>query len=298
MRLDTDTGAVVPWVAVGVPPCAVEDHQEFTSGFLRAGELWGGTRSSVVRLDLASRRLVQQWSHPLLYDVHSVLPGSEGTLWVTATGHDSVLRFSETGALLEHHWLRDESFNEAYSGISDFRTVRFDHFKPHHFHVNRAFELDGVPWVTLFEARRAQRLDGSARIELPEGPPHDGIVREGALWFTTVEGTVVALDPLTKRRLLTLHLSDLDSTPGLAGWCRGIEVVGRRVFVGMTALRSTTHREVLRRVLRGAAGIKRPSRVVEIDLDGPKIVGSWPIFGEEGGGTIFGIFAAERGDRL
>ncbi|MBN2797923.1 MAG: hypothetical protein JXX28_02135 [Deltaproteobacteria bacterium] len=292
LALDPLSGAVNTVLALGSGPrCAGGDHQELTAGFVRDGALWVGTRSEVLCVGLADGSVRTRWGHPLLYDVHSVAPGAQGELLISATGHDSVLRMSEGGELLEHHWLRRGRFWDAYPGINkDFSGIPFDRFKPHAHHPNRAFLHQGSPWVTLFEQRRCEALGGDRVIELPEGPPHDGLLREGLLWFTTVTGVVVAVDPVSLERRLTLDLAALDRTPGLQGWCRGIEVVGSRLFVGMTALRSTTHREVLRRVLRGAAGRKRPSRVVEIDLDQRRVVREWPVFGAAGGGTIFGLY--------
>jgi len=194
------------------------------------------------------------------------------------------------GELVRHHWLRDGDFARAYPGVDDFRAVPFDRFKPHTHHPNHAFYLDGELWVTVFEERVCRCLTTPGRIELPEGPPHDGLLREGLLWFTTVTGWVIGVDPRDRDRRVELDLNRICDSAELLGWCRGVEVVGSRLFVGMTMLRSTAHREVLRRVLRGRAGVKRPTRVLEIDLDRERLVREVPV-GNRAGGTIYALTA-------
>jgi hypothetical protein len=91
-------------------------------------------------------------------------------------------------------------------------------------------------------------------------------------------------------RHVHLDLSAMESTKKLRGWCRGIEKVGHRLFVGMTMLRASRHREALRHLFRGEAGRKLPTRVLEIDLETETIVDSYPV-GNEAGGTLYGIHA-------
>lgn len=290
--VDADDGRVVRELAPEpAPPHRPGEHHELTGSTLDGDRLWQATRTEVLRVDLARWRIEARWSHPLLYDVHSVVPGPDGRLAVTASGHESVLEMSPAGELLRHRWLRRGSFERAYPGVSDFRAVPFDRFKPHSHHPNRAFWLGDRLWVTLFEQRECRCLDGPGAVPLPEGPPHDGLLREGLLWFTTVNGHVVAVDPDTLERRVHVDLAVLCG-PGLPGWCRGLDVVGSRLWVGMTTLRSTTHREVLRRVLRGRDGVKRPTRVLEVDLDGPRVVREVPV-GNRAGGTIYAVHALD-----
>jgi hypothetical protein len=123
---------------------------------------------------------------------------------------------------------------------------------------------------------------------LPEGVPHDGKLRDGLLWFTQVHGRVVAVDPSHGRRVWDLAIDE--GGRGLPGWCRGVEKVGDRLFVGFTMLRSTRHRDVARWLLRGADGRKRPTRIVEFDLARRRVVREL-LVGNEAGGTIYGIQA-------
>jgi hypothetical protein len=56
----------------------------------------------------------------------------------------------------------------------------------------------------------------------------------------------------------------------------------------MTMLRRTVHREVARVLLRGEAGMKLPTRVLEIDLRSRSVVRVLTL-GNRAGGTIYGL---------
>lgn len=279
--LDTDTGVVedLP-VPHGVPH---PGDAELTGAHRVGDTLWQCTRAEVFELEWPSCRLRRRHTHPLLHDVHHAIPTPEG-LAVAATGHDSVVVLGADGALVAHHWLREGVFAEVFGHVEDFRTVPFEATKPHTFHPNHLRWDDGL-WVTCLHTHEARHLPSGRRIQLP-GPPHDGTALDGELWFTTIDGQVVAVDPATLQRTRTLD--PVGDTPGLPGWCRGVAKAGHRLFVGMTALRRSAHRELLRRAIRGRQGTKRPTRVVELDLRDNRIVAEYPV-GNHAGGTLYGI---------
>lgn len=269
-----------------------EDRECMGSWLEREHTLWQCTRSEVLVVDLEQWEVVRHFSHPLFYDLHSIQPTPAGTLLLTSAGNELVLEMSRQGELLGRTWLRQGDFEAAYPGVTDFRLQPFARFKPHSHHPNHASVQGGRRWVTLFEQREARCLDGPGRVDLSEGPPHDGLVREGLWWFTTVSGHVIAVHPDTLERKVHLDLNALSDTPHMLGWCRGLDVRGSRLVVGMTMLRSTTHREVLRRVLKGARGVKLPTRVLEIDLDTQRIVREIEV-GNRAGGTIYAVHMLE-----
>ncbi|MCB9685011.1 MAG: hypothetical protein H6738_07690 [Alphaproteobacteria bacterium] len=263
-------------------------HQEATcAAFDDDGRVLQPAHTELWFVDPVRLAIERRVSHPLFHGLHSATPDGEGVL-LTCAGTESVLRVDRRGELLEHHWLRDGRYEDAYPGITDFRLVDHDALKPHSHHPNHAVRHEGELWATCFETQACHGLVGGGRIELPEAIPHDGRPRGGLLWFTQVTGRVVAVDPRTGERALELDLRELRGTRHMLGWCRGIEVVGSRLFVGMTVLRATRHREVLRQLLLGEAGTKLPTRLVEIDLDGPRLVQEIPL-GNEAGGTIYGV---------
>ncbi len=270
---------------------AGEDH-ELTGGRIVDGLLWQVTRNELLWIDPRRMAVLERFSHRLFYDLHDVCPLPGGGFAVSCAGHESVLRFGSDRQLEHHHWLRDPAggsvgFEAAYGSVRDWRVVPTSRTKPHSHHPNGLFLRGGQLWVTLFEQREARSLDGPGTIGLSEGPAHDGRLREGLLWFTTVTGHVVAVDPESLERRVHLDLHEITGSPRMLGWCRGIEVVGDRVFVGMTMLRRGRHRELLRRWVRGVRGEKLPTRIVELNWRERRLTAEMVLAPE--GGTIYAI---------
>lgn len=291
-ELDPDRGVILRELAVEVDPAHTPGpsaHQELTAAAWDGDLVVQPAHTELLWVDPARLALVRRTSHPLFHGVHSAAPGRDGVV-VTCAGTESVLELDRDGVLARHHWLRSGAFADAYPGIDDFRVVDHDALKPHSHHPNHAELVGDELWTTCFETREAVALGTGRRVALSEAIPHDGRLRAGWLWFTQVTGRVVAVDPVTLERRLELDLRLLTGTRRMLGWCRGIELVGSRLFVGMTMLRATRHREVLREVLLGEAGEKLPTRVVEIDLDRPRIVREIEV-GNAAGGTIYSILA-------
>ncbi len=263
--------------------------QEFTSASLLIQDvILQPTHTEVLWICPVDWVVIHRLTHPLLHNVHSASPVPGGGLLVTCAGSESVLEFDDDDQLIAHHWLREGSFKGAYSGFEDLRRVHHDHFKPHSHHPNHAARVGASTWVTCFETQRAVCIEDGREIVFPEGIPHDGRLIDGLMWFTVVTGHVIAVDPITLERRVDLDLNAMVATERMLGWCRGLDVVGNRLFVGMTVLRATRHREVLRWLAHGQSGQKLPTRILEIDLTSRRIVREVEV-GNAAGGTIYSI---------
>lgn len=208
------------------------------------------TQTEVLLCDFPSFAIRRVISLPCFNDLHHVLPGPDGTLFVAVTGLDAVAEVSTDGELLQLTSVLGGSPWERFSPDIDYRKVPTT--KPHHSHPNHLFFLDGRPWVTRFEQRDAVPVDGAANghSSFPvsiEGI-HDGHVRGDRLWFTTVNGCVVTFDLRTGEKSI-LDLNEIrsqedDDRP--LGWCRGLlPLDDRRAWVGFTRLRYTRLRKNL-----------------------------------------------------
>lgn len=293
-EVDADRGHVSR-----VRPIEVEHHgpahidQELTAAAPGPdGCLWQAAHTAVLRIDPQTLDVVGTWSHPRFHNVHSVTPWPDGQGFaVTATSTDRVLEFDLGGQLVQR-WPLDPG-RRVPEG--DLRGLDHGVFKPHRVHPNHATYVGDRLWVTRFATRDCRPVDGTdldERMALPEAMPHDGRLRQGWLWFTQVTGRVVAVDPATGDRKVDLDLRTITGEARMLGWCRGLEVVGDRLFVGFTMLRRPRHREVLRLLWRGLRGQKLPTRVVEIDWRGGRVVQQIET-GNRAGGTIYAITAAD-----
>lgn len=302
IEVDADTGAVLRALDHRSPVDVMSGpdvDQEMTCAAWRGDILLQPTLTEILEVSVSRWSVLRSFGHPRMHSVHNVAVRPGGGLVVSCAGTDSVLELDDDGALLAHHWLRRREgaspsgdFEAAYPGVIDFRRAHLDRFRPHSHHPNHAFFVGDELWVTCFETRECRSLSRpERRVRFPEGIPHDGRLIDGLMWFTLVQGHVIAVDPETLERRLHLDLGALDGRPQMPGWCRGVEVVGSRLFVGMSMLRRTRHREVLRLLVRGIRGAKLPTRIVEIDLERPRIVREIEV-GNAAGGTIYGILAA------
>lgn len=290
VEVDADRGEVTREVLIPMDPAhtaGTGSHQELTAASLApSGLLLQASHTEILWIHPRTLEVERRVSDRSFHAVHSATPRSGGGAWLTSASTDSVLAIDASGRLIERCALGGPLPDPSL----DLRTLDHDALKPHAIHPNHALQLDDALWVTCFETRECRCLRTDRRIALPEAMPHDGRHRGGLLWFTQVTGRVVAVDPITLRRVIALDLAALTGEQRMLGWCRGIEVVGSRLFVGFTMLRRTRHREVLRLLLRGIRGEKLPTRVVEIDLDGPQVVQQIEV-GNAAGGTIYGITA-------
>src|SRR5690606_6474600 len=82
-EVDADAGELVRelgWESPTGHVASEAEHRELTGAWREGEVLWCTTRSEVLRVCLRSWRVLGSWSHPLLYDVHSVQPAPEGDL--------------------------------------------------------------------------------------------------------------------------------------------------------------------------------------------------------------------------
>lgn len=284
--LDPSTGHVDDALWLPVDPHhhpGPAEHAECTGAHLDTdGTLWQATRTEVLRLALPSLDVLERISHPWFHDVHDVLPDDAGGLWVASTGIDAVLHVDRARTV--DRVVRLGALHP--TDEPDWRRIPFDRTKPRAAHPNHLEPGPEGPWITSLETRDARDLDGTVRVHVPEGPLHDGRLLQGLRWFTTVDGLIVACDPLTGARRRTLDLRRLAPHLG-PGWCRAVEQVERHLFVGWTTLRAGRHREALAAWWRGK---KRPTRLLRIDLDTERLVAEHEV-GNAAGGTLYTITA-------
>lgn len=282
-RLDErGVGPVSPLVGAPAPV----DGDQASCPHFDGTWLWQPTRTAVHRVDPDTLSGEQVLTHPLFHDVHSIAPGRQGW-YVTCTGHETVVDIGLDGRIYERF-----SLGPSIDPDRDYRYEPHDARKPHAVHPNRAFLLDDAGWVTCLSEGVCRGLGHDGRWDLGPGMPHDGILRQGLVWFTTTAGRVIAVDPARGERVVELDVATLESARGAFGWCRGIEVIDDRLWVGITVLRSAAWREAARGVLRGARGRREPTRVLEIDWRRSRITGRWEV-GRGGEGVIYGVSAVQ-----
>jgi hypothetical protein len=155
--------------------------------------------------------------------------------------------------------------------------------------------MDGKLWVTRFHQRDAVCLDDHGmRIEIGIEKPHDGLVHENRLYFTTVDGRIVIVDRDTLRLDQIVDLMQIHGGNALLGWCRGLLAIGEnKLWVGFTRVRKTMFLENVawvKGILRDGV-IAKPTHIALYDIQVKHCLQEFNLE-EHGMNAIFGIFPA------
>jgi hypothetical protein len=209
-------------------------------------KLYTCTSTEVMIYDLPSFHLSTYISLPIFNDLHHVYSTPQGTLLVAVTGLDIVVEVSLEGKLLREWDVLGADTWSIYSRDIDYRKVPTT--KPHRAHVNHVFQLGDEIWATRFHQRDAISLeDPTRRIDIAIQRPHEGFIFNDFLYFTTVDGHIVVVNP---RNLQIERVHDLSKMSGPSseplGFCRGLHLLDERfAWVGFTRIRPTKFRENL-----------------------------------------------------
>jgi hypothetical protein len=270
IRLDTETEKSEIVVDYKTPEHARADADSsslFTSGTLCGGELMVCTYTEVLVYKVPEFQLVTYISLPCFNALHHVCQTHEGNLLVANTGLDMVTEISPAGKVLREWSVLGESPWQRFSKDIDYRKIAST--KPHRSHANFVFQIGADVWVTRFLQKDAICLTApDRRIEIGVERPHDGVMYEGKLYFTTVDGHLLVVDPDTLRKTEVIDLKAARGNgriPG--GWCRGIMPVDkRRVWVGFTRIRKTIFMENLMWMKHGLHETEAPTHIALYDV--------------------------------
>jgi hypothetical protein len=235
-------------------------------------------------------------SHPYFNDLHHVTVNRNDELVVVNTGLDMAMVMSREGELLASYTVCGEPLWARFSKDIDYRKVLST--KPHKSHPNFAFFLDGELWVTRLEQKDAVSLTKPEEsIEIKISYPHDGVVRGGNIYFTTVDGHVLVFDAKSRTLRSAVDLNPITRRDKALGWCRGLEVLGPdQVVVGFTKLRRTKFHERLvwvKEQFRGEQLLSEATRIAAYDLKRKELLWEVELEIEENGvNTIFAIHKA------
>ncbi len=249
----------------------------FTAASLVNDRLYLCTQTEVLVFRVPEFKRLVYLSLPCFNALHHVTPSASGTLLIADTGLDAGIEVTETGEVLRE-W--DLSAGGAlwgrFSRSIDYRMVPTT--QPHLVHPNYVFRARDEVWVTRLEQQDALRIvPGEARLPIGIERPHDGIMFDGRVYFTIVDGHIVRADHARCAVERVYDLQEVFRTPYPLGWCRGLRVLSpERLIVGFTRLRPTRIKENVRWARRrlkaalwmGAEGEWGvfPTRVACVDL--------------------------------
>jgi len=198
-------------------------------------------------------------SLPSFNDVHHVRPSPDGNLLVAISGLDLVQEVTLSGEVVREWNVLGEDPWARFSKDTDYRKVRTT--KPHHAHPNHVFTLGDEVWATRFEQKDAVSLTRPGRrIALDRERVHDGLVHDGRVWFTAVNGWILIADPASLQVTEAIDLGTFHEEGTLLGWTRGLLPDAGGVWVGFSRIRPTKFRENVAWVARGFRNVV-PTRI-------------------------------------
>lgn len=249
-----------------VPPSDVYSPENsavtFQAGYLKDDVLYVCTQTEVLLYRLPNFEQIGYLSLPFFNDLHHVRPTPSGTLLIANAGLELVLEMTLEGKIL-NAWnvLGEEPWQ--LSSATDFRKVST---KPHHSHPNYLFYIDSEPWATRFHQGDAICLTHPDRcIQVSQERIHDGVVCDGKVYFTSVNGWIYIADTSTLKVEQSINLQDMHPDGTLLGWCRSVFVDGDKLWVGFSRIRPTKWRENVTWVARGFKHV-HPTHIACYDL--------------------------------
>ncbi len=236
----------------------------FKAGIIEDDRLYVCTQTEVMIYLLPQFELLNYISLPCFNDVHHVRPLPDGNLLVANTGLDMVVLITNDGCVLrEWNVIGDDPWAR-FSKEIDYR--KGIDTKPLAAHPNYVFCVEDDIWATRFHLKDAVCLtQPGRRIAIDVGLPHDGIVHDDLIYFTTVNAYVVIANPRTLKIEDVINLNSIHGPEIQLGWCRSLYIEDGNTWVGFSRLRSTRFRENVKWVIQGCKKVL-PSRIARYDL--------------------------------
>jgi hypothetical protein len=134
-------------------------------------------------------------------------------------------------------------------------------------HPNYAIEIGDDIWVSRPFQEDLQCVTNPDRRVPFRGQGHDGMQKDGKIYFTTVNGTVHIVDQDTMRLEDVVDLNQIDDRKYALGWTRGIlPLEDDLCWVGFSRLRPTRLQDNLSWVRHGFSQFYLPTRIALYDL--------------------------------
>lgn len=271
LRIDLSNGEWEECVSYVSPSdvCPAEDAAiTFQAGTVKENVLYLCTQTEVIIYSLPAFEQIGYLTLPLFNDLHHVHPTPSGRLLIANAGLEMVLEVTLEGEIFNAWNVLGEEPWQLSSGI-DYRKLST---KPHRSHPNYLFYVDQDAWVTRFHQGDTICLSNpDKRIEISKKRIHDGVVYDGRVYFTSVDGWVYIANPSTLRVEKTIDLNGIHSDGTLLGWCRSLLVDGDKLWVGFSRIRPTKWRENISWAVRGFKE-SRPTHISCYDLAKNKCV--------------------------
>ncbi len=284
LRLDTETGVFEELLSFTDGKENYPDEYpnlEFTVGAVEDDKLWLPTDTEVRLYNYPDLELLKIISFPFFHNIHHVA-AFDDHIAVVSTGLDLIVLLSRD-TLEPVEFINTEGKDpwHRFSKNTDYRKIHST--RPHDSHPNFIFKLDGDYWVTRCTQEDIVCLrDITKRVDISRKKTisiHDGLIVDGKIYFTEVDGTIVIVDAKTLSIVETIDLAQLDGKKSLKGWCRGILYEDDIFYVAFSRLRKTKNKKKLDWIRKAANKNMGSSDalIVAYDLIKKRKLGEWKL---------------------
>jgi len=296
VRVDTETGKGGICLEYETPLEARASENSsvlFKTASLQDNKLYLCTTTEVMVYEVPSFKQLAYISLPCFNDLHHVCPAPNGNLMVAVTGLDMVVEITLEGKVVrEWSALGDDPW-QRFSREVDYRKVATN--KPYRAHPNYVFWIGDEPWAGRSNLKDAVSLSNpERRINIGINHVHDGVAFNGLIYFTTIDGHLVAADPDTLQVTLDIDLKAIDNpNNALLGFCRGILIEDeKRFWIGFTRVRQTKWKEKVLWVKRTLTAAQKPTHLALYDIERQKLLKGIDLEGF-GMNAVFNMFPTE-----
>lgn len=272
-----------------------DDPILFKSGTLKGDTLYVSTLTEALTYRLPHFELLDRISLPCFNDVHHVVPTAHDTLLIANSGLEMVIEITPGGEVVKEWNTLGEAPWQHFSKDIDYR--KGISTKPHRSHPNYVFLNGSDIWATRFHQKDAINLSQPGqRIELGGERVHDGVVHNGHIYFTSVDGKLIIANRETLKVDEVVDLNSMYEGDVRLGWTRSILFDNDLVWIGFSRIRPTKFRENVGFVVRGFKH-DLPTRIACFDLAARRCVNQIDLE-PNGLSAVFGIFHAPAGAAL
>lgn len=292
-QLDTTTGdtlvlTILPRIAENVIGKGIS-----SLAWLNKTTLVGCDFNSVFTLDKTTYNILRRRLSPQYNDLHN-LTVTNNIIYLANTGLDSIEMLDESlETIRRFNALPDEDIDNRlhgnYTTNGDYydnttSKLSFNQRKvPDSLHINHVMKHQNSIIATSFKQKCL--IDGHSFKPLsnvfPE-QPHDGFIHNDYIWVTTVSGRIYRAKlslPFEFKMVL-----DLFDSGEYHGWCRGLFISGKKLFIGITAIQSQNERTQWLKVPAN----ETKTGIYKVDYDSLAIENFYD-FSDESGHRIFTI---------
>lgn len=225
------------------------------------------TNSEIVIYDKHDFKVKNVITHPSFNDLHSVKK-IDDLYYVVNTGLEILQVVNEQAEIIEEINIASTETWSRFSKDIDYRKIGST--KPHEVHFNNVFSIGDDIFVTRLAFKDAVNIrDEQDKFDIEVGSPHDGVLFNDKVYFTTTNGHLIIFDAKSRRREMVVDINEKLEKSGLkpGGWCRGVLPLSEtRILIGYTQLRHTKFKEFISWA-KNMGGTPAPTRILELDIE-------------------------------